>query len=458
MNIRPLAPPPASAWSAAAGRMPFAFGRRAFVLLGAGLLLLVPAWFEPRAAALLLVWNAIVLTAWAWDVRQLPPPGRVRVTRYWRAPLSIHVPAEVEVEVEHDADVTLTCEVRDHSAPVLRRETAAGQVTAAGNEPARLVYGIEPRERGDHTVGPVVLRYRGPWGLGERWAVAPLEQTVRVYPDLPEARRQVLFLVRSRQVALEKRRARMVGLGRDFESLRDYRDGDEPRDISWTATARRAKLVTRVYQPERSQAVWILVDGGRLLRARDGRDTRHDRVVNAGLALAQVALAAGDRVAVLAYGRRTQHRVPPGRGPQHLRAIVEALAAARDEPVEADHAGAAAHVLMAQKQRGLVVWLTDVAETAGVPEVVESAARLAPRHVVLVAVMQTPETAASAAAVPNSPPKMFLAMAAQDALEHRETLLASLRRRGALVLDLAPGALTGAVVSEYLSVKERNLV
>lgn len=458
MKITPLSPAPASAWSTRARRLPFAFGRRCLLLLAAGVILLVPAWVEPRAVVLLLAWNAIVLGAWAWDLRRLPAPERVRVTRFWRAPLSIHVPSTVDIEVEHDAPETLTFDLRDHSAPGLRREAAAVSVTATARAPGRAAYEIVPRERGDQAVGPVVLRYRGPWALAERWSLAPLAQTVRVYPDLPDARRQAMFLVRSRQVALEKRRARMAALGRDFESLRDYRDGDEPRDICWTATARRAKLVTRVYQPERSQAVWLLVDGGRLLRAREGRETRHDRIVNSALALAQVALAAGDRVALLAYGRRAQRRVPPGRGPQHLRAIVEALAAARPESVEADHAAATAHVMVAQKQRALVVWLTDLAETAGVPEVIDSATRLTPRHVVLFAVMQTPDLAAAAAEVPREPQAMYRALAAQEALERRDALLAGLRRHGVLVLDLAPDDLTANVVSEYLRVKDRNLV
>jgi uncharacterized protein (DUF58 family) len=76
---------------------------------------------------------------------------------------------------------------------------------------------------------------------------------------------------------LEKRRAKRVGTGREFESLRDYRPGDERRDVCWTASARRGKLVTKVYQPERSQAVWLLVDAGRLLRARIGARTMLDR-------------------------------------------------------------------------------------------------------------------------------------------------------------------------------------
>jgi uncharacterized protein (DUF58 family) len=267
-----------------------------------------------------------------------------------------------------------------------------------------------------------------------------------------------MYLIRSRQVTIEKRRTRASGLGRDFESLRDYRDGDEPRDICWTATARRARIVTRVYQPERSQAVWILVDGGRLLRARIDRRTRLDYLVNAALALAQVAIAAGDRVGVLTYGRRLHQRVPPGRGPQHLRAILEALATIPAEATEADHAGAAAVVLSAQKQRALVVWLTDLAETAGIPDVIEHASRLSPQHVVLFAVMRQPELTALAAAEPASPSEMYRVMAAQETVERREVLLRELRQRGALAVELAPGDLTGAVVDQYLSVKDRNLV
>jgi uncharacterized protein (DUF58 family) len=458
VTVRPLAPTPASAWSEPAGRWPLAFGPRFFALAGIGLVLLAPAWVDRRAILLLAAWGAILLGAWALDARRLPRPAQVRVTRAWREPLAIHVPAVVDVDVEHGGAERVIMDLRDHSAAPLRRTAASERLEVLPGVRTSWAYDIEPRERGDHTAGPVVLRYRTAWGLAERWAIARLEQVVRVYPDLPAARRQALFLVRSRQVALEKRRARMTGLGRDFESLRDYRDGDEPRDICWTATARRAKVVTRVYQPERSQAVWLLVDSGRLLRAREGRETKLDRTVNAALAVAQVALAAGDRVGVLAYGRRVQQRVPPARGPRHLRAVVEALALARAEPVEADHVAAAGHVMTAQKQRALVIWLTDLAETAGVPEVIDSAMRLAPRHVVLFAVMQTPELGAAAAVEPSTADAMYRMLAAQEILERRDVLLANLRRRGIIVLDLDPSALTPTLVGEYLKVKDRNLV
>jgi len=53
---------------------------------------------------------------------------------------------------------------------------------------------------------------------------------------------------------------------------------------------------------------------------------------------------------------------------------------------------------------------------------------------------------------------MFRASAAQELTGRRELLLARLRERGALTLDLDPASLTSAVLNQYLKVKERAMV
>ena len=202
-------------------------------------------------------------------------------------------------------------------------------------------------------------------------------QTVRVYPNIEEAQKMRIYLIRSRQIELEKRLKRQRGHGREFESLRDYRDGDEFRDISWSVTARRGKLITKVHQIERSQTIWLVLDAGRLLRARVDRLTKLDYTISAALSLAQVAFYSGDRVALLAYGRKPQQRVGPGRGVPHLRVLMESMAQVRAEAFEADHLLAAESLLSQQSRRSLIVWLTDLAETAATPEVIECAAKMA---------------------------------------------------------------------------------
>lgn len=454
----PLAPPEIAAEAGPGQRWPIGVGPRGFWLLAAGLLWIIPAWLDRRTLIALLVWDALVLACWLIDLRRLPPPHRLRVRRVWHGALGLATPQQVSLFLHNGGAQPIDAALVDFVSTDLRRDPAEGAVTVAAGREARLDYDVRPAERGDTTMGPVLIRYRSAWNIATRWATAPVSQTVRVYPNLREAETQALILVRTRQTAIERRRARERGVGREFDSLREYQDGDEPRDICWTATARRGHLVTRRYQPERSQAVWILIDTGRLLRARVQAHSKLDYGVNSALALAQVAMLSGDRVGLLAYGRRPQQRVAPGRGGAHLRTLVEALAAVRAETVEADHTAAAGAVLALQKRRALIVWLTDVPETAGVPEVIESSRRMTPRHVVMLGLTREPELAALAEARASTEEEMYRVMAAQQMNERREELLHGLRERGILTLELPPGELGAGLVDRYLSVKARSLL
>jgi uncharacterized protein (DUF58 family) len=456
--VRPLVPARASGPALPTRRFAYGFGERFFLLLAAGLLLAVPAWIDPRAIFALIAWNVLVLGLWLADVRQIPWGDRLQVSRAWAEPLALGAPSRVGVEVSNRTGVPVHVAVIDDVPASLRKDLPETRLAVERHDSGRVEYEVCPAERGDVRLGAMSLRVRSPWAIAERWLTAVAEQTVRVFPDLADARRQSMFLLRSRQIALEKRRARVVGLGRDFESLRDYQPGDEPRDICWTVTARRGKPAVKVYQPERSQAVWILVDGGRLLRARVGGRTKLDGMVNAALGLTEVALAAGDRVGLVTYGRRIHARLAPQRGGQHLRTIVDVLATLPAERAEADHAAAAAAVMAVQKQRALIVWLTDVAETAGVPDVIESASRLSPRHLLLFGVTRPSELIEIARAVPSDEDAMYRMLAVQEMLDRRDVLLRGLRQRGVHVLEMDPLGPTALLIDQYLSVKERNLI
>ncbi len=453
-----LAPPPASGIGGRAHRVGAGVGARAFWLLGIGALWLIPAAVDRRAIAGLIAWDLFVAVLWIVDLRRLPAPARLRVTRDWAEPLGLGRPATVDLTLEHDAPIVIDAQLADGPAPSLRRDVPEVALTAWPGRPVRGSYQVLPTERGDTPIGPVTVRYASAWRLAMRWARVPIEQTVRVYPDLHAAQQHVLHLVRSQSMVDERRRARQHGAGREFERLRDYRDGDDRRDICWTATARRGKLVTRVYRPERSQTVWILLDGSRLLRARAGDRTKLDAAVDATLALAHVAQASGDRIGLVAYGRRVHARVAPDRGARHLRRLLEVLAEVRAEAVEGDHAAAAAALLRTQQQRSLIVWLSDLAETAGVPEVIECASQMADRHLVLCAMLRQMDVTALAASSPATPTDVYRVLAAQEVLDRRETLLRGLRRRGVLALDLAPAEIASAVVQRYLAIKERNAI
>lgn len=462
-----LHPDPVRAACQPRGRLSFGLTPRAVWLLTAGLALALPGFFHATWGLGMLWWDALVLFVALLDGLRLPAAQRITIERRWSSAPALDSATEIELAVEHGRDLILDCRIVDDLPDALVATPATHSLRVFPRVRTPLRYRIEPRERGDATAGAVYIRYRSALGLVERWAMAPLEQTVRVYPTLRQGEGQEIFLARGRQIDLQLRRYQERGLGRDFESLREYLEGDDLRDVCWTATARRGQLITRRYQTERSQAVWIVLDAGRLLQGRilkdGGKNDRRghsklDYACSTAVALAQLALYSGDRVGLLVYGQHAQQRVLPARGPAHLRQIVEALSQARTESSEADHLRATAALNRWQPRRALMLWITDLAETAMRPEVIDGAMQLVHRHVLLFVAMAQPDVAAIANARPKSVEEMFRSSAAQELTLRRERLLARLREQGALTLDLDPALLTSAVLNQYLKVKERALV
>jgi uncharacterized protein (DUF58 family) len=443
-------------------RWAFGLTPRSVALLLAGFLWLVPAFWDERLSYAMLAWDGVVLVAALLDVLRLPRPAELTASRAWNNTPALDSETEVELGIEQNGSLILDCRLVDDLPAALAREVATHRVRAFPRVPAAVRYRMEPRERGDWETGELYVRYRSGLGLAERWARAPLQQTVRVYPALRMSEEQQIFLARSRQLDMQLRRAQQRGLGRDFESLREYLEGDDLRDICWTATARRGSLITRQYQTERNQAVWIVLDCGRLMRARVAMGgtlhTKLDYACTTAVALAQLALHSGDRVGLLAYGQSIQQRLLPGRGAAHLRLMIEALAQVRAETGEADHLRATTVLNRLQPRRSLMLWVTDLAEMAMRPEVIEGAMQLLRRHVLLFVAMAQPEVEAIAQSRPRTVEEMFRAAAAQEMASHRELLLARLQEQGALTLDLRPEALTSHVLNQYLKVKERAMV
>jgi uncharacterized protein (DUF58 family) len=434
------------------------------VVLLLGLFWLVPAWWVPRFVFAMILWDLLALAGFTVDLLRLPKPVELEARRSWEHAVSLAAPCDVSLAVHNFGKAAVRCTLIDETPASFRNAPPTLLLAVPAGQIASVLYSILPRERGDVRMGRTFLRYQSRLGFAERWTVAETSQIVRVLPDLEQARQQALYLVRSRQVEMEKRRRRQHGHGREFESLREYRQGDELRDICWTATARRHQLTTRVFEIERSQAVWIVLDAGRLLRAEVRQEAsdlplaKLDYAVNAALSLAQVATQCGDRVGLLAYGRTIQQNVAAGRGAAHLRNIVDSLAQVHGEPYEADHSRAARVLLTEQNRRCLVIWITDFAETPTTPEVIEYAMQMTRRHLLVFAGMSQPDLTALAHKSPETPAEMFRHAAALEIANRREILLRGLRQRGVFAFELVPGLLASSIVNQYLDIKERSLL
>ncbi len=308
-----------------------------------------------------------------------------------------------------------------------------------------------PTRRGDRLPDRVTVRSVGPLGLAARQGRHEVPWRVRVQPPFTSRRFLPEKLARLRQ--LDGRvAARVRGQGTEFDSLREYVEGDDVRSIDWRATARRTETVVRTWRPERDRRLLLVLDTGRTSAGRVGDAPRLDAALDAALLLAALAVRAGDRVDLLAVDRELRAAVEGAGRDDVLPRLVDVMARLEPALVETDHRRTVSEVLRRARRRCLVVLFTSL-ETAPLEEgLLPVLGALTARHTVVLAAVADPrveEMATGRGAVAA----VYDAAAAERARAERGRLTALLRRRGVEVVDAPPDALAPAVADAYLSLK-----
>lgn len=251
---------------------------------------------------------------------------------------------------------------------------------------------------------------------------------------------------------------RFKGQGREFESLREFVNGDEIHHISWPATARRGKLITREYTVERSQNVMVMLDTGRLMTARIGELTKLDHAINAALSIAYVALAGGDNVGLLTFGRRVRTYLPPSHKRDQLSKVLEALYAIEPGMIEPSYARAFNYLGANCRRRSLVVILTDLVDEEASAELLAYTRLLIPRHLPLIVTIGDSDLRSLVSSAPQTVADVYRQSVAEELLRQREKALRRITHAGGLALDVPVGRLSFELVNKYLEVKERGML
>lgn len=381
----------------------------------------------------------------------------VRGARADDVDVALALPARLAQGQTHEATLMLRGRLRDVRVAVDVPDALDAHDAGAPRAvrvPATLPVTLAAHGRGRHVVGPVHLRVASPLGLAWLQRVVPLAHAVEVVPGLQEIRSWRLLAARHQLSRAGLRPVRGRGEGTAFESLREYVRGDNPRHLDWKASARHRKPIVRQYEAERSQAIMLCIDTGRLMSEQVGTGDRLDRALAAAVVLADVARAWDDHVGVLAFSDRVEAFLPPARwAPSALPGLFAGLAA---RPVEPDYPRALTQLARTLRRRALVVVLGDAVDPEVSAPLAAHLGRLAARHLPLFVALRNPLLFAAAHAPADDRAAAFARAAAAELVLARQRALAALRQRGVLVADVAPEGAVAAAVNRYLAIKRRG--
>ncbi len=335
----------------------------------------------------------------------------------------------------------------------LRQIADVRQVTLAPEEETLDAAELLPLRLGSGRFGAVPARLLGRFRLAWWSRTLPQDAPFRVAPDsLPRGSRPV-----AGESAGETPR-RLPGAGMELLQLREYVSGDALSRIDWKATARRGSLISREYSEAQHLELLLVIDAGRASRVRAGELDRLGLYANVAARLSEHAVSVEDRVGLLVYAERTLAACLPDRGVRAVTRLRHALETLASERGESNPVAAALTVRKLLRHRGLVVWLTDLAEPARNEQLMQALQALMPRHQPIVAAPRAAEIARLATRPASDWRDPAIALAAREHAQRSRLQIANMNRRGVVVLDEPDDKLDRAVLDAYLTLRRRRRV
>jgi uncharacterized protein (DUF58 family) len=332
-----------------------------------------------------------------------------------------------------------------------RQGTEVHEVELPAGDERRDDVELMPVLLGAGRFAPVPARLLGRFSLAWWSRELPLAQHFVIAPDsLPRGARPI-----AGESAGETPR-RLPGPGMELLQLRDYAPGDALSRIDWKATARRGSLVAREYSEAQHLEIVMVVDAGRASRVRAGDLDRLGLYANVAARLAEHAVTVEDRVGFVVYADRVLTSGLPDRGVRAVTRLRRALETLDSSRGEANPLAAVMHVRRMLRHRGLVVWLTDLADPARTDALMQAVKALVPRHQPIIAAPHAAEIAQLAGRPLREWRDASVALVAREYRERAQIQVATLRRQGAVVLDEPDDKLDQAALDAYLQLRRRR--
>jgi uncharacterized protein (DUF58 family) len=352
----------------------------------------------------------------------------------------------------------------------------------AQSEWSRLAWPCTPLRRGNYRFAAAYVEGSSPFGFWGVRKTLPVQSEIRVYPNLLNERKSLAALFLNRGV-FGLHAQRQVGKGRDFEKLREYVPGDDYSEIHWKATARRGKPITKVFQIEKTQEVYVIVDASRL-SARPVQSSKFkvqgskfpdgaqpgtlnlepgtsvlERFVTAALVLGLAAERQGDLFGLLTFTDKVEKFVRAKNGKTHYSACRDALYTLEPKIATPDFDELCMFIRLRLRRRALLVFLTALDDPALAESFVRNVDLIRRQHLVLVNMLLMPGvkplfTDPDVAGLDD----LYGRLGGHLQWQKLRELQKVLQRRGVRFSLLNNERLSAELVSQYLSVKQRQLL
>ncbi len=409
---------------------------------------------EPFRAAWLCALSTLLVIALLDAVRLRQRAGMVSLQTPEHLVLYLLQPGEIELTLSQPATQSTVIEQLRLQLPDDISYTLPPRQISL---PATIKIACLPHCRGTYRVEYALFELKSPWGGWSMRIRQPLQLELKVYPDLQRERRHLAALFLNHDLT-GLHRNRLLGQGHEFEKLREYMPGDSYNIISWKATAKLGRPISKLFQIEDTQDIYVIFDCSRFSRIRRNATTNLDHYLAASFTLSQIAERQKDLFGLIAFDAQVRRFIRAGSGQAHHSACREAIFSLQPQDNYPDFNALFTFIRTKLRRRAMLIFLTDLSDPGLAEEFCRGINLIASRHLSVINMLNNREIVPLFSESVSNEDDIYRHLAGHlKWAELQQTALALSRHGVKLALSDRDG-LSLKIVGEYLEAKRRQMI
>lgn len=365
---------------------------------------------------------------------------------------------EVNIRIESSYPRPVSLDVIDEIPFVFQKRDIDFKVELQANEGKTITYSLRPTRRGVYGFGHIRVFVTGWIGLLSRRYTCGEPLDIKVYPSYLMLHQYELLAINNNLTELGIKRIRRIGHHTEFEQIKEYVKGDDYRTINWKASARRHQLMVNVYQDERSQQIYNVIDKGRIMQQAFRGMTLFDYAINASLVLSYVALQKEDKAGLVTFDEHFDSFVPASKQPGHMQTLLESLYNQHTTFGETDFSALCVHLNKHVSKRSLLILYTNFTNISSMNRQLAYLKQLNRQHRLLVVFFEDADLKAYIAAPVGDTEGYYRHVIAEKFAFEKRLIVSTLKQHGIYSLLTTPENLSIDVINKYLEMKSRQLL
>lgn len=365
---------------------------------------------------------------------------------------------EVTIRVENSYPAPVFLEVIDEIPFIFQKRDVTFWMRLQANEGKMISYRLRPTRRGIYSFGHIRVFVTNQFGLLSRRYTCGEQQDIKVYPSYLMLHKYELLAMSDNLTELGIKRIRRVGHHTEFEQIKEYVKGDDYRTINWKASARRHELMVNVYQDERSQQIYNVVDKGRVMQQAFHGMTLLDYAINASLVLSYVAIKKEDKAGLVTFNEHFDTFVPASKQSGQMQTLLENLYSQQTTFGETDFSSLCVHMNKHVSKRCLLVLYTNFSSINSMNRQLAYLQQLNRQHRLLVVFFEDADMKAYIDCSAKNTEDYYRHVIAEKFAFEKRLIVSTLKQHGIYSLLTTPENLSIDVINKYLEMKSRQLL